>query len=126
MATGDGVALAYRAGAEIMDMEFFQFHPTALRLPGVQPVPHLRGGARRGRHPAQRCGRPLHAGLPSPRRSWRPATWWRAAIVAEMKKTGADHVFLDVTHLPPRGITARFPQIYRFCLDHGLDITQRA
>ena len=47
------------------------------------------------------------------------------SIVAEMAKTGADHVFLDVTHLPPRLTEARFPQIYRFCLEHGLDITSQ-
>ncbi len=45
------------------------------------------------------------------------------AILTEMNKAGTDHVYLDVTHLPPSKVTSRFPQIYRFCLDHGLDIT---
>jgi L-aspartate oxidase len=45
------------------------------------------------------------------------------ALLTEMNKSGSDHVYLDVTHLPPSRVTSRFPQIYRFCLEHGLDIT---
>jgi L-aspartate oxidase len=123
VATGDGIALAYRAGADVMDMEFIQFHPTALRLPGV-PV-FLISEAVRGE------GGLLYA---TDGRRFMPALDERAelaprdivarAIVREMERTAADHVWLDVTHLPPQRITARFPQIYRFCLEHGLDITQ--
>ncbi|MDP2953642.1 MAG: FAD-binding protein, partial [Chloroflexota bacterium] len=123
IATGDGVALAYKAGAEIADMEFVQFHPTALRLPGVAPfliseAVRGEGGILRnvenGAFMAEYC----------PQADLAPRDIVARSIVAEMRKTHADRVFLDITHLPPRTIPARFPQIYRFCLDHGLDITK--
>jgi L-aspartate oxidase len=121
VATADGVALAYRAGAEIIDMEFIQFHPTALRLPGV-PV-FLISEAVRG-----------EGGLliNSAGERFMPSYDERAelasrdivarAILTEMAKTASDHVFLDVTHLPPERTAARFPQILRYCSQHGLDI----
>ncbi|MGQ9573659.1 MAG: L-aspartate oxidase, partial [Dehalococcoidia bacterium] len=120
--TGDGTALAYRAGAEVMDMEFFQFHPTALRMPGVQPF--LISEAVRGEGGILRNaqGRAFMADY-DPAAELAPRDVVARAILTEMKKTGADHVYLDVTHLPPAKVRARFPQIYRFCLDHGLDIT---
>ena len=64
------------------------------------------------------------AELPSARRTWRRVTWWRGRSWREMTTQGSDHVYLDVTHLPPEKVSARFPQIYRFCLDHGVDITK--
>jgi L-aspartate oxidase len=124
VATGDGIALAYRAGADVMDMEFIQFHPTALRLPGV-PV-FLISEAVRGE------GGRLYA--PDGRRfmleideraELAPRDVVARAIVREMAAAGSDHVWLDITHLPAARITARFPQIYRFCLEHGLDITRQ-
>ncbi|MFQ5880779.1 MAG: L-aspartate oxidase, partial [Dehalococcoidia bacterium] len=123
VATGDGVALAYRAGAEVMDMEFYQFHPTALRLPGVQPfliseAVRGEGGILRDVH-----GRPFMADY-HPQRELAPRDVVARAIVAEMAATAAESVYLDATHLPPQRITSRFPQIYRFCLEHGLDITK--
>ena len=122
IATGDGVALAYRAGAEIIDMEFFQFHPTALRLPGV-PL-FLISEAVRGEGGILRNIKGERFMLNfSPQGDLAPRDVVARAIVAEMKATGVDRVFLDVTHLPARLLSARFPQIYRFCLDHGLDIT---
>jgi len=121
--TGDGIALAFEAGAEICDIEFFQFHPTVLRLPGVAPF--LISEAVRG-----------EGGILKNVEGHRFMLDYAAeaelatrdivarSIVYEMKKTHSDRVFLDVTHLPSRLITTRFPRIYSFCRDHGLDITK--
>jgi len=123
VATGDGIALAYRAGAEVMDMEFVQFHPTALRLPGVQPF--LISEAVRGEGGILRDLRGERF-MPEydERAELAPRDVVARAIVDRMEATGADHVLLDVTHLDRGHVIARFPQIYRFCLDAGLDITR--
>src|SRR5262249_791857 len=123
VATADGVALAYRAGAEVTDMEFIQFHPTALRLPGV-PV-FLISEALRGELP-------LLTNVDGKR--FMPEYDERAelaardivarAIVSEMSKTHSDRVYLDVTHLSPERTAARFPQIMHYCAQYGLDITK--
>jgi L-aspartate oxidase len=123
VATGDGVALAYRAGAEIVDMEFYQFHPTALRLQGVPPF--LISEAVRGEGGVLR-NVDGHRFMPdyAPEAELAPRDVVARSIVYEMNKTRSDKVFLDVTHLPAYTITTRFPNIYRFCLDHGLDIAR--
>ncbi|MFP3975067.1 MAG: L-aspartate oxidase [Chloroflexota bacterium] len=123
VATGDGVALAYKAGAEITDIEFFQFHPTALRLPGIPPF--LISEAVRGEGGVLR-NVDGHRFMPdyTPDAELAPRDIVARSIVAEMEKTNSDRVFLDVTHLPRRTITTRFPSIYRFCLNHGLNINK--
>ena len=123
VATGDGIALAFKAGAEIVDMEFFQFHPTALRLPGVSPF--LISEAVRGEGGVLRNVEG-HRFMPdyAAEADLAPRDIVARSILYEMEKTGSDRVFLDITHLPLRVITTRFPHIYRFCLDHGLDITK--
>jgi L-aspartate oxidase len=123
IATGDGIALAFNAGAEITDMEFFQFHPTALRMPGVPPF--LISEAVRGEGGILRNARG-YAFMPDyhEKADLAPRDVVARSIVNEMKKSGTDRVFLDVTHLPPHLITTRFPHIYSFCLDRGLDITR--
>jgi L-aspartate oxidase len=124
VATGDGIALAYRAGAEIMDMEFVQFHPTALRMPGVQAF--LISEAVRGEGGILRDTDGVRFMTQIDERGeLAPRDVVARAIRERMQATGDDHVLLDVTHLSAERVIARFPQIYRFCLDHGLDITQQ-
>ena len=121
--TGDGIALAFEAGSEISDIEFFQFHPTVLRLPGVAPF--LISEAVRGEGGILKNVEG-HRFMPDyvAEAELAPRDIVARSIVYEMKKTHSPRVFLDVTHLPPRLITTRFPHIYRFCRDHGLDITR--
>jgi L-aspartate oxidase len=123
VATGDGVALAFNAGAEIMDMEFYQFHPTALRLPGVTPF--LISEAVRGEGGVLRNEKG-HRFMPdyTPDSDLAPRDIVARSILYEMEKTDSDRVFIDVTHLTHRTITTRFPHIYRFCLEQDLDITK--
>ncbi len=123
VATADGIALAYKAGAEITDMEFCQFHPTAIRLPGIPPF--LISEAVRGEGGIIRDVDGKHF-LPdyAPKAELAPRDIVARGIVAQMRKTRSDRVFIDVTHLPRKTITTRFPTIYRFCLDHGLDLTK--
>ena len=123
IATGDGIALAFRAGAEIADIEFFQFHPTALRLPGVPPF--LISEAVRGEGGILRNVEGYRF-MPdyAPETELASRDIVARSIVYEMRKTHSERAFIDVTHLPPRQVTTRFPQIYRFCMEHGLDITK--
>jgi L-aspartate oxidase len=123
IATCDGIALAYDAGAEIIDMEFFQFHPTALRMPGVEPF--LISEAVRGEGGILRNkeGRRFMLDY-APKGELAPRDVVARSIVAEMKKTGSDNVYLDVTHINPLKVTARFPHIFRYCYVNGLDITK--
>ena len=123
VATGDGIALAFQSGAEITDMEFFQFHPTAVRLPGVPPF--LISEAVRGEGGILRNAEGYRF-MPDyvPEAELAPRDVVARSILSEMRKTGSDRVFLDVTHIPARRVATRFPHIYRFCLDHGLDITK--
>ncbi len=123
VATGDGVALAYEAGADIMDMEFFQFHPTALKLPGV-PVFLISESVRgEGGILRNKDGRRFMSDYAA-KAELAPRDVVSRAIVSEMNKTEADHVYLDVTHLPSTLVLARFPQIYHHCLEQGIDITK--
>ena len=123
VATGDGVALAYRAGASIKDMEFIQFHPTAIHLPDVPPF--LISEALRGEGGVLRNAAG-HRFMPdyTAEGDLAPRDIVSRSILTEMTREGGDEVYLDVTHLPATLITTRFPQIYRFCLDKGLDITR--
>jgi L-aspartate oxidase len=123
VATGDGIALAFNAGAELTDMEFYQFHPTGLRLPGVAPF--LISEAVRGEGGILRNveGYPFMNDY-TPEGELAPRDVVARSILFEMRKTGSDRVFLDVTHLPVSVVMTRFPSIYKYCYDHGLDITK--
>jgi L-aspartate oxidase len=123
VATSDGVALGYRAGAEIADMEFIQFHPTALRLSGA-PV-FLISEAMRGEG-ALLFNIDGERFMPEydSRAELAPRDIVARAIVNEMARTDSDRVYLDVTDLPPERVAVRFPQIMRYCARYGLDITK--
>ncbi len=122
VATSDGMAIAYRAGAELVDMEFVQFHPTALYSPAA---PHfLLSEAMRGEG-----GRLLNINMEPfmqryhPDRGLAPRDVVSRGIVSEMVRTNAKHVYLDMTHLDSGGVRSRFPKIYETCLQFGVDIT---
>lgn len=122
VATGDGVALAYQAGAEVESLEFYQFHPTALYYPGAPPF--LISEAVRGEGGVLRnaAGERFMVGQ-HPMAELAPRDIVARAITHEMRRTGQPHVSLDVTHLPPEMIRLRFPTIHRTCRELGLDIT---
>jgi len=121
--TGDGVSLAYKAGADIKDMEFIQFHPTAIHLPGVAPF--LISEAVRGEGGVLRNASG-HRFMPdyAAEGELAPRDIVSRSILTEMTAESGNEVYLDVTHLSASLITTRFPQIYRFCMDKGLDITK--
>ncbi len=121
VATGDGVAMAYRAGAEIGDIEFVQFHPTALAVEGAPRFllsEALRGeGALLRNTHGERFMERYH-----PLQELAPRDVVARAISSEMTRTGAPHVFLDLTHRGESFIRARFPRIYETCLRYGVNI----
>lgn len=122
VATGDGVACAWRAGAVISDIEFVQFHPTALFVPGAPRfllTEALRGeGAFLRNLAGERFMQRYHE-----QAELAPRDVVSRSIVEEMRRTGS-HVYLDLTHLEPRHVRERFPRVHATCLTYGVDITK--
>jgi L-aspartate oxidase len=115
VATGDGVAMAYRAGAEISDIEFVQFHPTALALDGAPRF--LLSEALRGEGAVLKN---IHGDRFTDELAPRDVV--ARAIVAEMRRTNAAHVLLDLSHRGEEFARSRFPRVFETCLSYGVNI----
>ncbi len=121
VATGDGIALAFDAGAEIADIEFYQFHPTALRVPGVPTF--LISEAVRGEGATLRNARgDAFMTRYHPLGDLAPRDIVARAIVAEMRAAEAESVALDCTGLKSVDLAARFPAIFAYCSSAGIDM----
>ena len=123
VATGDGLAIAYRAGAELRDLEFMQFHPTVLYIAGSSRNLITEAMRGEGAHLVDKQG---HRFMPEydERAELAPRDIVSRAIVLHMEKTRQPNVYLDLTHLDPQRVLDRFPGIAAMCSQFGLDITR--
>jgi L-aspartate oxidase len=123
VSTGDGMSLAYRAGAELMDLEFIQFHPTVLYHPDNKTFlisEAVRGEGALLRNIKGERFMPKYHEL----KELAPRDVVSRSIFEEMKKTGSSHVYLDITFKEKDYLEHRFPNIYKTCLDYGIDMSK--
>ncbi|MFT6746762.1 MAG: L-aspartate oxidase [Glaciecola sp.] len=121
VATGDGIAMAYRAKAQVTDMEFIQFHPTALYNPGANPAFLVSEAVRGFGAVLKNKDGEEFMNAHDERGSLAPRDIVARAIDSEMKKHGLDHVYLDCTHLNMKAFKAHFPNIYSKCMELGIN-----
>jgi L-aspartate oxidase len=123
VATGDGAAIAHRAGCELMDLEFIQFHPTVLYHPENKSFLISEAVRGEGAYLVDSSGRRFMQDY-HPMAELAPRDVVSRAIFEQIQKTGVTHVFLDISHKDAGFIKNRFPNIYSTCMKYGIDITK--